>query len=161
MSTPVSNKIALFIDGANLYATAKTLGFDIDFAPVLDVHTNPANPIIGDRAFGRTAATVTRRALACAEGLAAAGMLACGKHFPGHGFVKADSEFAGRAVTAWQNLGFQLIIGAPVGQVNALEPDLVAITGDLVDGRVAELAPHAASLQQLYLDRLRDARGAA
>lgn len=44
--------------------------------------------------------------------------------FLDEGFVKADSEFAGRAVTAWQNLGFQLIIGAPVGQVNALEPHM-------------------------------------
>jgi beta-N-acetylhexosaminidase len=68
------------------------LGFDIDFAPVLDVHTNPANPIIGDRAFGRTAADVTRRALATARGLAAGGVLACGKHFPGHGDTATDSH---------------------------------------------------------------------
>ncbi len=80
--------------GAALGRELAALGFDIDFAPVLDVHTNPANPIIGDRAFGRTAATVTRRALACAEGLAAAGMLACGKHFPGHGDTVTDSHLA-------------------------------------------------------------------
>jgi uncharacterized protein YPO0396 len=42
--------------------------------------------------------------------------------FLDEGFIKSDSEFAGRAVTAWQNLGFQLIIGAPLGQVTALEP---------------------------------------
>jgi beta-N-acetylhexosaminidase len=72
----------------------RALGFDIDFAPVLDVHTNPANPIIGDRAFGRDAATVTRRALAFARGLDAAGMLACGKHFPGHGDTDTDSHLA-------------------------------------------------------------------
>ncbi len=68
------------------------LGFDIDFAPVLDVHTNPANPIIGERAFGRDADTVARRALAFARGLAAAGVLACGKHFPGHGDTDTDSH---------------------------------------------------------------------
>jgi beta-N-acetylhexosaminidase len=70
----------------------RALGFDIDFAPVLDVHTNPANPIIGDRAFGTEAAAVTRRALAFARGLDAAGILACGKHFPGHGDTDTDSH---------------------------------------------------------------------
>ena len=70
----------------------RALGFDIDFAPVLDVHTNPANPIIGDRAFGRDATTVARRALAFARGLDAAGILACGKHFPGHGDTDTDSH---------------------------------------------------------------------
>lgn len=70
----------------------RVLGFDVDFAPVLDVHTNPANPIIGDRAFGRDATTVTRRALAFARGLDAAGLIACGKHFPGHGDTDTDSH---------------------------------------------------------------------
>ena len=70
------------------------LGFDLDFAPVLDVHTNPDNPIIGARAFGSSAETVTRRALAFAEGLAAAGVLSCGKHFPGHGDTNLDSHLA-------------------------------------------------------------------
>jgi beta-N-acetylhexosaminidase len=70
----------------------RALGFDIDFAPVLDVHTNPANPVIGERAFGRDAATAARRALAFARGLDAAGVLACGKHFPGHGDTDSDSH---------------------------------------------------------------------
>jgi beta-N-acetylhexosaminidase len=70
----------------------RALGFDIDFAPVLDVHTNPANPIIGDRAFGKDAANAARRALAFARGLDAAGIIACGKHFPGHGDTDTDSH---------------------------------------------------------------------
>lgn len=70
----------------------RAVGFDIDFAPVLDVHTNPANPIIGDRAFGTEPAGVTRRALAFARGLDAAGVLACGKHYPGHGDTSTDSH---------------------------------------------------------------------
>jgi len=70
----------------------RALGFDIDFAPVLDVHTNPANPIIGDRAFGTEAGAAARRALAFARGLDAAGVLACGKHFPGHGDTATDSH---------------------------------------------------------------------
>ncbi|HTR52261.1 MAG TPA: beta-N-acetylhexosaminidase [Kofleriaceae bacterium] len=70
----------------------RALGFDVDFAPVLDVHTNAQNPVIGERAFGRDAETVTRRALAFARGLDAAGVIACGKHFPGHGDTDTDSH---------------------------------------------------------------------
>jgi beta-N-acetylhexosaminidase len=70
------------------------LGFDVDFAPVLDVHTNPENPIIGARAFGTTADEVIRFAGAFARGLAAAGLLPCGKHFPGHGDTSVDSHLA-------------------------------------------------------------------
>jgi beta-N-acetylhexosaminidase len=78
--------------GTALGRELAALGFDIDFAPVLDVHTNEKNPIIGDRAFGRDAEAVARRALALAEGLAAGGVLACGKHFPGHGDTATDSH---------------------------------------------------------------------
>ncbi|HTJ42143.1 MAG TPA: beta-N-acetylhexosaminidase [Kofleriaceae bacterium] len=80
--------------GHALGAELAAMGFDVDFAPVLDVHTNEANPIIGERAFGRDAASVARRGLAFARGLARAGVLACGKHFPGHGDTVTDSHLA-------------------------------------------------------------------
>jgi beta-N-acetylhexosaminidase len=81
------------------------LGFDIDFAPVLDIHTNPANPIIGNRAFGTEPEAVIRRALAFARGLDAAGVLACGKHFPGHGDTSTDSHLElPRIDHAWDRL---------------------------------------------------------
>jgi beta-N-acetylhexosaminidase len=70
----------------------RALGFTMNFAPVLDVHTNPANPIIGDRAFGTDAASAARAALAFARGMGRAGLLACGKHFPGHGDTSKDSH---------------------------------------------------------------------
>ena len=69
-------------------------GFDIDFAPVLDVHTNEANPIIGDRAFGEEPAAAALRALAFARGLQRGGILSCGKHFPGHGDTATDSHLS-------------------------------------------------------------------
>jgi len=69
-------------------------GFDIDFAPVLDVHTNPGNPIIGDRAFGEEPEMAAARALAFAAGLTRAKVLPCGKHFPGHGDTATDSHLA-------------------------------------------------------------------
>jgi len=69
-------------------------GFDCDFAPVLDVDSNPANPVIGDRSFHSEPAAVARTALAFAAGLRDAGLLACGKHFPGHGDTAVDSHHA-------------------------------------------------------------------
>ena len=68
------------------------LGIGWDFAPVLDVHTNPANPVIGSRAFGTTPDAVAAQALAFWRGLRAAGVLGCGKHFPGHGDTRTDSH---------------------------------------------------------------------
>ncbi len=78
--------------GKAIAAELRALDFDVDFAPVLDVHTNAANPIIGDRAFGTEPAAVARRALAFVRGMTEAGVVACGKHFPGHGDTHTDSH---------------------------------------------------------------------
>ncbi len=69
-------------------------GVNLSFAPVLDVDSNPANPVIGERAFARDPETVTRAALAFADALLADGVLPCGKHFPGHGDTAQDSHWA-------------------------------------------------------------------
>ncbi len=69
------------------------IGFNVDFAPVLDVATNDANRVIGDRSFGADPHLVARHGVAFARGLADAGVLACGKHFPGHGDTVEDSHF--------------------------------------------------------------------
>jgi beta-N-acetylhexosaminidase len=75
-----------------LGADLRALGFTMDFAPVLDVDTCATNPIIGDRSFSREAAVVARLGAAFASGLQAAGVMACGKHFPGHGDTTSDSH---------------------------------------------------------------------
>lgn len=72
----------------------RAIGINLDFAPVLDIDTNPLNPVIGDRAFGSTADVVIEHALAFAEGLHEGGVLSCGKHFPGHGDTDLDSHLA-------------------------------------------------------------------
>lgn len=68
------------------------IGFTWNFAPVLDVDSNPENPIIGDRSFSPDPAVVTRHALALISGLQKQGVAACGKHFPGHGDTALDSH---------------------------------------------------------------------
>jgi len=75
-----------------LAAELKAVGISLDFAPVLDIHTNPKNPIIGDRALAGTADGVARLGAAIIRGLQAEGVAACGKHFPGHGDTQADSH---------------------------------------------------------------------
>ena len=72
----------------------QAIGFTCNFSPVLDVDTNPENPVIGDRSFGSSAETVIRHAIPFGRGLAGAGLLACGKHFPGHGDTVLDSHLA-------------------------------------------------------------------
>lgn len=67
-------------------------GFNTDFAPVLDVFTNPQNTVIGDRAYGTEPGRVIRHAGAVLEAFAARGLLSCGKHFPGHGDTLQDSH---------------------------------------------------------------------
>ncbi|MFZ5441769.1 MAG: beta-N-acetylhexosaminidase [Myxococcota bacterium] len=78
--------------GRLLALEVRALGFDVDFAPVLDVDTNPANPVIGDRSFHRDAAEVARLGVALGRGLEAGGVASCGKHFPGHGDTAKDSH---------------------------------------------------------------------
>jgi beta-N-acetylhexosaminidase len=78
--------------GAVLGSELGKLGYNLDFAPVLDVDSNPDNPVIGDRAFSADPAEVARLAGALIDGLQAEGVMACGKHFPGHGDTHLDSH---------------------------------------------------------------------
>ncbi len=74
--------------GAELHA----LGFNMNMAPVLDVDSNPDNPVIGQRSFDRDPAVVAQLGIALHEGLVAHGVASCGKHFPGHGDTDVDSH---------------------------------------------------------------------
>ncbi|MBX7115578.1 MAG: beta-N-acetylhexosaminidase [Myxococcaceae bacterium] len=78
--------------GALLAYEVRSLGFDWDFAPVLDIDTNPKNPVIGDRAFHSSPHEVARLGVALAQGIEGAGVASCAKHFPGHGDTSQDSH---------------------------------------------------------------------
>ncbi|MBZ5556858.1 MAG: beta-N-acetylhexosaminidase [Acidobacteriia bacterium] len=75
-----------------LAAELKAVGITLDYAPVLDVFTNPKNTVIGDRALAQQADEVARLGAAIVRGLQHEGIAACGKHFPGHGDTVADSH---------------------------------------------------------------------
>jgi beta-N-acetylhexosaminidase len=78
--------------GALLGRELRAVGIDQDYAPVVDVDTNPANPVIGDRSLGRDPERVGRLGAALARGLQSSGVAACAKHFPGHGDTSQDSH---------------------------------------------------------------------
>lgn len=78
--------------GYEIGSYLKEYGFDIDFAPVADVNTNPANPIIGARAFSSNPEIAAKMDIAFLEGLHSSNILGCLKHFPGHGDTKTDTH---------------------------------------------------------------------
>jgi beta-N-acetylhexosaminidase len=78
--------------GAAVAAELRSVGIDVNFAPVLDVVSNPENPVIGDRAFSDDPAVAAALGIAFAKGSLSRGILPVGKHFPGHGDTSADSH---------------------------------------------------------------------
>lgn len=70
----------------------KAFGFNLDYAPVLDINSNPANPVIGPRSYGSDAKTVKLYGLAAMQGLREGGVIPVVKHFPGHGDTSTDSH---------------------------------------------------------------------
>ena len=73
-------------------AQCKREGIQVNFAPVVDINNNPDNPVINDRSFGEDKYKVARYGIAYMRGMQAEGVLACAKHFPGHGDVSVDSH---------------------------------------------------------------------
>ena len=78
--------------GQRMAEQEKTLGIHMSYAPVLDINTNPQNPIIGNRSFGEDPIRVAEKGIALMRGHHQAGILTSGKHFPGHGDTAKDSH---------------------------------------------------------------------
>lgn len=78
--------------GSSLGFEVKSFGFNMDFAPVLDINSNPKNPIIGDRSFGSNADIVGRLGIQTMKGINSQGVISIVKHFPGHGDTSVDSH---------------------------------------------------------------------
>ena len=80
--------------GKNMANENKRIGVHFNFAPVLDINTNPKNPIIGNRSFGEDKVNVSNKAIALMKGFESQGVFSTGKHFPGHGDTSTDSHKA-------------------------------------------------------------------
>ena len=79
--------------GQILGRQCKRMGIQVNYAPVLDVNNNPANPVINDRSFGENKEQVAALGSALIRGLQDQGVMACAKHFPGHGDTEVDSHY--------------------------------------------------------------------
>lgn len=79
--------------GKEVARQLKRIGVHVNFAPVADINNNPNNPVINYRSFGEDREKVTRKSIAYMKGLHDGGVLACGKHFPGHGDTDKDSHY--------------------------------------------------------------------
>lgn len=122
--------------GRRIGEHSKRLGVHINFAPVVDINTNPKNPIIGNRSFGEDRENVTEKALAFMKGMQSAGVLGSAKHFPGHGDTEKDShktlptiDFSRERLDTLELYPYQRLIDAGIASimiahlnVPALEP---------------------------------------
>ena len=90
----IGNDTLIYELGAEFARQCKLLGVHINFAPDVDVNNNPANPVINYRSFGENRHQVARKAIALMRGMQDNGVMACAKHFPGHGDTDVDSHFA-------------------------------------------------------------------
>ncbi len=89
----IENSELIYEMGRDMAEQLKRLGIHMNFAPCLDININPNNPVINERSFGDNPIQVARKAFAFMKGLQDGGVLACAKHFPGHGDTDVDSHF--------------------------------------------------------------------
>lgn len=88
----VADDSLIYAYGREMGRACRRMGIQVNFAPVLDVNSNPQNPVIGNRSFGENPDNVSRKARLYAQGLEDEGVMAVGKHFPGHGDTHEDSH---------------------------------------------------------------------
>lgn len=141
-------------DPQNAYHCGNTIGtylhrygFDIDFAPVADVNTNPENIVIGARAFSDDPAVAAPMVTNYLQGLKDAGVTGCIKHFPGHGDTKADTHYGyAQSLKSWAEMldcemitfkagiqwGTQLIMTAHIGTPNVTGSDVPATMSSVI-----------------------------
>lgn len=88
----ITDDSLLTLYGMEVARQCREMGIHVNFAPSIDVHTNPDNPVIGTRSYGENPINVARQGIAFARGLEANGVMAVAKHFPGHGDTSDDSH---------------------------------------------------------------------
>ena len=141
-------------DPENVYTAANTIGtylkkygFDVDFAPVADVNTNPENVVIGLRAFSDEPYVAAPMVVSYLQGLKDAGIIGCIKHFPGHGDTKADTHYGyAQTLKTWEEIrdcemipfkagiswGCQLIMTAHIAAPYVTDSDIPATLSSII-----------------------------
>ncbi|MCX6376631.1 MAG: glycoside hydrolase family 3 protein, partial [Armatimonadetes bacterium] len=140
-----------YLAGSVFGEEVKAVGGNMDLAPVLDVNNNPANPVIGVRSFGEQPGLASEMGLAYTRGLHSAGIIATGKHFPGHGDTAVDSH-SGLPIVTYDFTTLDTIHGKPFrdaveGGLDAIMSAHIVLTC-LDSDRPATLSPE---VMQVYL----------
>jgi len=123
----------------------RALGIHIAYAPVLDVNNNPANPVINTRSYGEDPASAARLGAAFIRGVQANGMIATGKHFPGHGDTGVNSHLALPVVTVSRNrldsvelVPFRAAVNSGVGAIMSFHGAMPALDSSGVPGTLSQ-----------------------
>jgi len=123
----------------------RALGIHIAYAPVLDVNNNPANPVINTRSYGEDPAMAARLGAAFIRGVQANGMIATGKHFPGHGDTGTNSHLALPVVTVSRNrldsvelVPFRAAVNSGVGAIMSFHGAMPALDSSGVPGTLSQ-----------------------
>lgn len=142
----IQNEELLYDMGISIAQECKAMGVHFNFAPVVDVNSNPLNPIINSRSFGELPENVTRKGLAVMHGMQDAGVLACAKHFPGHGDTHTDShktlpviEHSKSRIDSIDLVPFKRLIDAGVASVMVAHLNIPSL--DSTENRASTLSP--------------------
>ncbi|MEN8187373.1 MAG: glycoside hydrolase family 3 N-terminal domain-containing protein [Bacteroidota bacterium] len=115
----------------------KRLGIHINFAPVVDINTNPKNPIIGNRSFGEDKYNVTQKSISYTKGLQSENVMACAKHFPGHGDTSKDShktlpsvDFTAERINSVELYPYKKLFKAGVGSIMTAHLSIPSLESD-------------------------------
>ncbi|MGR6087099.1 MAG: glycoside hydrolase family 3 N-terminal domain-containing protein [Arcticibacter sp.] len=136
----------IYAIGKEIARQCKRMGIHINFAPVVDVNSNPLNPVISSRSFGEDKRLVTRLATQYMNGMQDNGVLACAKHFPGHGNTDSDSHYtlpfvkdSASSIDSVELFPFKSLIRDNVASVMVAHLSIPAL--DTVPNRATSLSP--------------------
>lgn len=131
--------------GKRIGEHSKRLGVHVNFAPVVDINTNPNNPIIGNRSYGESEINVANKAMAFTRGIQSTGVIACAKHFPGHGDATIGShtevptiEFLETRLDSIELLPYKSLISENIGGIMVGHSHVPSI--EPIDGLAASLS---------------------
>lgn len=143
----IQNEELLYEMGVAIAKECKTMGIHFNFAPVVDVNSNPLNPIINARSYGENPLNVSNKALALMNGMQESGVLACAKHFPGHGDTDSDShktlplvDHTKARIDSVDLVPFKKLIDAGVASVMVAHLNIPSI--DSTENRASTLSPY-------------------
>ena len=150
-----------YAEGLATAREGRALGIQIDFAPVLDVNNNPANPVISTRSFGEDPAAVARFGTAYVRGLQEGGMIATGKHFPGHGDTGVNSHLSLPVVNASRArldsvelVPFRAAVRGGVGAMMTFHGSMPALDSSGVPGTLSRAVLTGLLRDSLHFDGL-------